>query len=100
MVKVRLETKRHVYNNLFKKHSNLKKDFFGSAPAPFVGRYGYPNINVGILTPPDVVSNAWEYDAPRHWALNNYKIPEILSFRTELINSRFKASVKDVRKVE
>ncbi len=97
---VKLETKRYVYDNLFKKHINLKKDFFGSAPAPFVGNYGYPNINVGILSPPEITENAWEYDAPKYWAKNNYKIPQILSFRTELINSRFKANVKDIRRSE
>ena len=52
---------------------------------------------MGILSPPEITDKAWEYDAPRHWAKNNYKIPQILSFRTELINSGFKANVKDVR---
>lgn len=69
------------------------KDFFGESPAPFVGRYGYPNINVGILSPPEA-ENTWEYDAPRHWAASNYDIQNIIDFRSALINSRFKANIK------
>ena len=70
------------------------KDFSGSSPAPFVGRFGYPNVNVGVLSPAQADENAWEYDAPRHWAKNEYKIPQIVDFRSSLINSRFKSYVK------
>ncbi len=76
-----------------------KKDFFGQAPAPFVGRYNYPNINVGILSPVELKENAWEYDAPRFWAANQYPIPAIVDFRSELINSSFVANVKATDKM-
>ncbi len=69
-------------------------DFFGSSPAPFVGRFGYPYVNVGILSPPNADENAWEYDAPRHWAGSNYSIPQIVDFRSALINSRFNSYIK------
>ncbi|MFH1134273.1 MAG: hypothetical protein V1735_07350 [Nanoarchaeota archaeon] len=73
----------------------LKGDHFQSAsPAPFVGRYGYPEVNVGILAPPVRMENTWEYDAPRHWAKNDFQIPAIVDFRSSLINSRFKADVR------
>ena len=42
-------------------------DFFGSAPAPFVGRFGYPSVNVGILAPPEIKEDAWLHDAPLDW---------------------------------
>jgi hypothetical protein len=71
------------------------KDFQGSSPAPFVGRFGYPNVNIGILSPPEIKDNAWEYDAPRHWALHDYSIPQIIDFRSELINSSTKTHVRD-----
>jgi hypothetical protein len=70
------------------------KDFQGSSPAPFIGRFGYPYVNVGFLSPPEVKDNAWEYDSPRYWAEHNYNISKIINFRSELINSNKKAFVK------
>lgn len=83
-------------NALFKVKDKLtKEDFLGSSPTPFVGHYGYPYLNVGILSIPEVKENAWEYDAPRYWADHDYQIPEIVDFRSALINSRFKAHAQD-----
>jgi hypothetical protein len=70
------------------------ESFSGSSPAPFVGHFGYPILNVGILSPADQKENAWEYDAPRYWAENSYEIPRIIDLRTSLINSRFRSHVK------
>lgn len=69
-------------------------DFFGASPAPFVGRFGYPYVNVGILSPANTTEGVWEYDAPRHWASSSYEIPKIIDFRSALINSRFKSYIK------
>lgn len=83
------------YNALFKVKNLLKsEDFFGSSPAPFVGRFGYPDINVGILSPPEQSPDAWLYDAPLHWASNDFAIPQIVDLRSSLINSRFKANIR------
>lgn len=71
-----------------------RESFTGSAPAPFVGRFGYPFVNVGILAPPEHDDSAWKYDAPRHWANTNTNIREVVDFRTRMINSRFTADVK------
>jgi len=76
-----------------------KEDFYGSAPTPFVGRYGYPNINVGILSLQDRTDDAWLYDAPRYWSEQNFDIPRIATFRSELVNSRFKADIRDRSKL-
>ncbi|MGM5487947.1 MAG: hypothetical protein ACQESG_03285 [Nanobdellota archaeon] len=65
------------------------------APAPFIGRVGYPNITVGVLAPPEKRESAWEYDAPGYWAQHDYSIPRILDMRTELINSRLKVGVME-----
>ena len=73
-----------------------KEDFVSSAPSPFVGRFGYPDINLGILTTPEVSDSAWKYDAPKFWSENNFQIPELVGLRAELINSRFKVNVKKV----
>jgi hypothetical protein len=74
------------------------ENFSCSSPAPFVGKAGYPDINVGILSPPERKDDAWEYDAPRYWADNSYQIPRIIELRSSLINSRFKTNVKNTDK--
>jgi len=66
---------------LFKVKEMAANEFTGSAPAPFVGHYGYPFLNVGLLSIPEIKENAWEYDAPRHWSGAGYKIPQIVEFR-------------------
>tara|TARA_Y100000310_G_scaffold291681_1_gene319797 strand:- start:2914 stop:4101 length:1188 start_codon:yes stop_codon:yes gene_type:complete len=92
-----LRDKQVKFSNI--KQKLTKKDFFGEAPAPFIGRYNYPNINVGILSPVDIKDNTWEYDAPRHWSSQDYQIPNIIDFRSELINSRFTSNVNDAQKL-
>ena len=68
----------------------------GEAPSVFVGRIGYPEINVGILSAND--SNTSVYDDPRRWANENLEIPKIIDYRASLINSRFKSNVKQTDK--
>ena len=75
---------------------NLESEnYFGSSPAPFVGRFDYPNISVGILSPPEQREDSWLLDAPGHWAKNNFGIDKIIGFRSSLINSNFKTHVKN-----
>src|SRR3989344_1144721 len=76
------------------KGSMDKKEFTSDAVAPFVGRYGYPNINVGILAPPEQSEESWLFDAPKHWASENYEIPKIVDFRSSLLNSRYNVNIK------
>lgn len=88
---------------LFKvKEKSQKSEFSSRAPAPFVGRYGYPSINVGVLSPMEEVNSdeASIYDAPRHWADNNFGIRQIVDFRSALVNSRFKSHILSARKQE
>jgi DNA repair protein NreA len=70
-----------------------KSSFSGSSPAPFIGRFGYPHVNVGILSPPGE-TDAWKYDAPKHWSANGYAIPDIVSLRSSLVNSREKTDIR------
>jgi len=83
----------HKESYAYFKNIKVKKDFFGEAPAPFIGRYGYPEVNVGILAPQDIKNTA-EYDAPKEWARKNLQIPTIINYRSALVNSRFKAHIK------
>lgn len=85
---------------LFRVQQKLTKSTFeSSAPAPFVGHKGYPQLNVGILSLPEVSADAWKHDAPRYWAQHKVGIPQVIDYRTNLINSRFKAHVKSTEKM-
>lgn len=74
-----------------------QKELVTSSPAPFVGRFGYPVINVGILAPP-AGTDSWEYDCPRFWARENLDAKQIIGYRSLLINSRFKTAVRGKNK--
>src|SRR3989338_158026 len=76
-----------------------KEDFFGtSPPSVFVGSNFYPNLNVGILSPPAETQDAWIHDAPNFWSEQDFTIKQIALLRSALINSRFNVNIKDVRK--
>ena len=82
-------------NALFKVKSTIQKeDFTSDAVSPFVGRFGYPNINVGILAPPEQREDAWLFDAPKYWSAENFEIPKIVDFRSSLLNSRYNLNIK------
>jgi DNA repair protein NreA len=86
------------YGKLFENVDLRKSEFFSnSPPSVFIGRFGYPNVNVGILTPPEKVEDSWMYDSHTEWAKQNKTISEILRYRSNLVNSRFKAPVLSAR---
>jgi len=76
-----------------KLNPSLKQDFFGESPNIFIGRFGYPDINVGILGTEDYN----HHDEPLHWSEKNYQIQNIIDLRTSLVNSSFKANVKSFK---
>jgi len=80
-----------------KLNKSFKTDFFGSSPAPFIGRLGYPKVNVGFLSPQFTGDTSY-YDSPKLWSKSNFKIGQVASMRYGLVNSRSSASIKDVRK--
>ena len=69
--------------------------FAGSSPAPFIGRFGYPHVNVGLLAPPELGEHVAGYDHPRGWGARNAQIPEVVGFRSSMVNSRTKLDVKN-----
>src|SRR3989344_4756767 len=77
--------------------NNFKKDFFGTSPAPFIGRYGYPQVNIGVLSP-QIEGDTSHYDSPRFWSQKAFPIGTIASMRYGLVNSRTSWNIKDVRK--
>lgn len=76
---------------------DFKKDFQGSSPAPFIGRFGYPEVNIGILSP-QISGDTSHYDAPKLWSQQNLPIGNIASLRYGLVNSLTSGNVKDVFK--
>jgi hypothetical protein len=77
----------------WKKTIENVKNFTGSSPpALFVGRAFYPKVWVGILAPPAHVENAEILDFPEEWYKEKASIEKILSYRTQLVYSRFKVS--------
>jgi DNA repair protein NreA len=82
------------YSQLKLKSKMDKKDFSTEGVAPFVGRFGYPNLNLGILAPPNYENESWIYNAPKYWSYKEFDIPKIVEFRSSLINSRELVNVK------
>ncbi|MEW5896904.1 MAG: hypothetical protein AB1668_04385 [Nanoarchaeota archaeon] len=78
-------------------NNNFKQDFFGTAPAPFIGRFGYPNVNIGVLSP-QFIGDIAEYDSPRLWSSSRFAIGKIAGLRYSLVNSRKQWNIKDVHK--
>jgi DNA repair protein NreA len=71
-------------------------EFFGnSPPSIFVGRFGYPHVNVGVLSPVQTMKEAHLLDSPQDWIKLGLKDEEILKLRAKLVNSRFKSRVKN-----
>jgi DNA repair protein NreA len=71
-------------------------DFFGnSPPAVFVGRFGYPKVNVGVLSPIQKEKDSFLMDNPKEWVKKGLKDHEILKLRAQLVNARFQSPVKN-----
>ena len=69
-------------------------EFSGSSPPEiFVGRYNYPNVYAGILSPPEY-GNTEHLSSAEHWHASNLAIPDIVKLRNQLIYGRDKTNVK------
>lgn len=74
-----------------------KLHFSGSSPPEvFVGRWNYPEVNTGILSPQEYGPTE-EMSMPEIWYEKNLSIQQILNYRGQLIYSRFKSRIKDAR---
>lgn len=91
---VHIKDKEYVYKELFKLKASLKQDFQSQAVAPFIGRFGYPNVYVGVLSPIESRIPADECDAPKVWSGKGATIESIASIRANLLNSRFQSNIK------
>ena len=73
----------------------FKQEFAGSAPAPFIGRMGYPQVNIGFLSP-QFSGDTSHYDAPKLWARGKFSIGQVATMRYGLVNARTKWNIKEV----
>jgi len=74
-----------------------KTHFSGSSPPEiFVGKYNYPNINAGVLSPM-IKEDTEIYSMPEIWYEKKLSIEDILSKRGKLIYGKFSTSINKVR---
>lgn len=71
---------------------NPKKDFSGYSHNLFVGRFGYPNVNIGLLSTEEKNK---DLDNPRIWSKKNLGIEEIMDYRMAILNSKFGVNIKN-----
>ncbi|MBR9679300.1 MAG: hypothetical protein GON13_03460 [Nanoarchaeota archaeon] len=82
------------------KNVELKKDFLSETPPSiFVGRFNYPNVNIGVLSPPEETKNVEYFDNHYAWFKERKSLNEIAGLRAQLINSRIRGSVKKQNKI-
>lgn len=81
-----------LYNKTFSfQTKNPIKDFESfSSPDIFIGRYNYPNIFSGVLSPINDESDPRILSFPEEWFKNTLSINQILNNRSKLVYSRFK----------
>lgn len=69
-----------------------KESFFGSSPpSVFVGsKLKYPNVNVGILSPPLHTEESWVFDAPHYWSNSETSIKAKRRYRVYKKGGKFR----------
>jgi hypothetical protein len=66
-----------------------------SPPSVFVGRFGYPKVQVGPLIPP-IHGDTSLMDMPEEWLQKSISIDDIVNFRFQLIRGKHPVHVKNV----
>lgn len=70
------------------------KEFSGSSPPEiFVGKWNYPNVYTGILSPQEHGDTSL-LSSPEAWHSNKLSIPQILENRNKLIYGRTQSNIK------
>lgn len=64
-----------------------------SPPSVFIGRFGYPKINIGPMIPP-IHGDTSLMDTPELWLGKN--IQEIVDFRTKLVRGKYLVGIHEV----
>jgi hypothetical protein len=64
-----------------------------SPPSVFIGRFGYPKVNIGPMIPP-LFGDTSEMDTPELWI--GKKIDDIVDFRSQLVRGMHRVDIYDV----
>jgi DNA repair protein NreA len=73
------------------------KEFSGSSPPEiFVGKYNYPNVNIGILSP-QTYGNNQLMSSPEQWHKNKLDKFQIVDLRNKLILGRTQNHIKNLQ---
>ena len=71
-----------------------KLDISGSSPPEmFVGRYNYPNVYTGLLSP-EQFGNTESMSSPEIWHEQKFNIPKIINQRNQLVYGRSISNIK------
>jgi len=65
-----------------------------SPPAVFVGRYGYPKVDIGPMIPP-IFGDTSEMDTPEMWL--NKSIEDIVDFRFRLVRGKYRIDARNFK---
>ena len=76
-----------------KKQFSSKQDYVGQSPNVFVGQYGYPKVNVGLLN----VEEYNEHDDIKTWSVKGYAVDKIVDLRSSLVNAHKGLSISSPR---
>lgn len=75
----------------------VETSFSGSSPPEiFVGKWNYPNVFTGILSPNEYGDTEY-LSMPESWHSQGATIQDILSYRSKMIYSRFVAGINSAR---
>jgi len=86
-----------IYSKIKDFTPKTKKHFSGSSPPEiFVGRYNYPSIQAGILSP-EIIENTEVMGMPELWHKKKLSIDNILSKRGQLIYGKFGTQIKQTK---
>ena len=75
------------------KTTSITKFAGSSPPEIFVGRWNYPNVFTGVLSP-EKYGDTQIMSSPELWHKNKVPISEIMSFRNQLIYGRTQNNIK------
>ncbi len=83
------------HSSLFENVSTRKIDAFSGSSPPeiFVGKWNYPNVYIGILSPREH-GNTELLSSQELWHRNRLSMPEIISLRSKLIYGRTTSNIK------
>lgn len=87
-----------ILSRIKKFQPKINLEFSGSSPPEiFVGKYGYPRVFTGILSPVEY-GQTEKLSMPEEWYNENASIQQILSYRSKMIYSRFLSNTNTNKK--